>query len=128
MLGNDVTEWTRLLIARFKQPSNLAIDAMLNEKFTMRDASNHREPREFTVKMLRSAKDAGLSIVKVQLDIVYNGIDLELRRDIPRLTDHTTVNDFLQSLDDRKHEWWMYSIPSPLICDAHVSLTSRTMD
>lgn len=108
-LGDNVDEWTRLLAKRFRQPSNVAIDAMLHEKFTMRDAASHREPREFAAKMLRSAKDAGLAEAKVQLDIVYNGIDLELRRDIRRPTDKTTVNEFLTELDDRKHEWWAYA-------------------
>ncbi|MCJ1226788.1 hypothetical protein MMC12_003442 [Toensbergia leucococca] len=69
-LGDGVTEWTRLLLTRFKQPSNVAIESMLQEKFTLKDASNHREPGEFAVKMLRSAKDAGLSDIKVQLDII----------------------------------------------------------
>lgn len=103
-LGDNVDEWTRLLAKRFRQPSNVAIDAMLHEKFTMRDAASHREPREFAAKMLRSAKDAGLAEAKVQLDIVYNSIDLELRRDIRRPTDKTTVNKFLTELDDRKYK------------------------
>jgi len=102
----DITEWTQLLAGRFKEPSNVAIDAVLRERYSMRDTSSRREPREYAQKILRSAKDAGMSLLQNQLDIIYNGIDLELRRDVKRPDNNTTINSFLTSLDDCKHEWW----------------------
>ena len=109
ILGDSVDEWSTLLIARFKEPSNVAIDAVLRERYSLRDANSKREPREYAQKILRSAKDAGMSIVKTQLDIVYNGIDLELRRDIKKPGADATVNSFLKELDECKHEWWAYA-------------------
>ena len=109
ILGDGVDEWSTLLIARFKEPSNVAIDAVLRERYSLRDAIARREPREYAQKILRSAKDAGMSIVKTQLDIVYNGIDLELRRDIKKPGADATVNSFLKELDECKHEWWAYA-------------------
>ena len=50
-----------------------------------------------------------MTLVKNQLDIIYNGLDLEFRRDVKRPEDATTINSFLTSLDDCKHEWWAYA-------------------
>ena len=107
--GDGVDEWDTLLAGRFKEPATIAIDAVLRERYTLRDASTRREPREYAQKILRSAKDAGMTLVKNQLDIIYNGIDLELRRDIKKPEGTTTVNSYLTSLDDCKHEWWAYA-------------------
>ena len=81
-LGNRLEEWERMLIERFKAPTNIAIDSLLKEKYTLRDASNHREPREYAQKILRAAKDAKFVDVRNQLDVIYNGVDSELRRDL----------------------------------------------
>ena len=96
-------------MARFKQPSYIAINAVLRERYTMTDAGNRREPREYAQKILRSAKDAGMTNVKNQLDIVFNGIDLELRRDIKPPDVGSTINAYLTAMDDCKHTWWAYA-------------------
>ena len=108
-LGENLDEWAALLVGRFKEPADVAIDAVLRERYTMRDATSRREPREFAQKILRSAKDAGMILVKNQLDIIYNGIDLELRRDLKKPEEATTVNTFLSNLDDCKYAWWAYA-------------------
>lgn len=109
--GNEssIDEWVTLLVARFKQPSHLAIDSVLRERYTMTDASNRREPREYAQKILRAAKDAGMTLIKNQLDIIFNGIDLELRRDIKHPEEASTVNAYLTALDECKHTWWAYA-------------------
>lgn len=108
-LGTKLDEWERMLITRFKQPTNVAIDQALRERYTLRDASNHREPREYAQKILRSAKDANLTTVGNHLDIIYNGLDSELRRDIRRPKADTTLEEFLGTLDDAKYDWWTYA-------------------
>lgn len=108
-LGDGIDEWATLLGGRFKEPATIAIDAVLRERYTMRDAISRREPREYAQKILRAAKDADFTAVKNQLDIIYNGIDLELRRDVKKPEHGTTINAFLTALDECKHEWWMYA-------------------
>ena len=108
-IGTKLEEWERMLIERFKSPGNVAIDALLREKYTLRDAQQKREPREFAQKILRAAKDAGLKDVKVQLDIIYNGLDSDLRRDLRRPKATTALNEYLEELDDLKHDWWTYA-------------------
>ena len=103
----SIGQWERLLLRRFQQPSNIAMDAILHEKYTIRDAANRREPREYVQKMLRSAKDAGMTSVQNQLDIIYNGIDNEVRQsDLRRPKEGTTLSEFLQDMDECKHDWW----------------------
>lgn len=103
-LGNKLEEWERMLIERFKAPTNIAIDSLLKEKYTLRDASNHREPREYAQKILRAAKDAKFADVRNQLDVIYNGVDSELRRDLRRPKDSINLQDFLTDLDDLKYD------------------------
>ncbi len=50
-----------------------------------------------------------MTSVLYQLDIIYNGLDLELRRDIKRPDNKSTINSFLAGMDDSKHEWWAYA-------------------
>jgi len=48
-----------------------------------------------------------LNNVKNQLDIIYNVIDLKLRRNIKRLNDQITLNSFMLNINNCKHEWWV---------------------
>ena len=94
-----------MLIERFKAPTNVAIEALLKERYTLRDASNHREPREYAQRILRAAKDAKFTNVRNQLDVIYNGLDAKLRQDLRRPKDSTKLQDFLAELDNFKHDW-----------------------
>ena len=108
-LGRGIEEWELKLTTRFKKPTNVAIDAVLKERYTIRDAANHREPHEYAQKILRSAKDAQFTSLRNQLDIIYNGLDAELRRDLRRPKDTTTLEEFMSDLDEFKHDWWTYA-------------------
>lgn len=44
-LGNRLDEWERMLVDGFNTPTNVAIDSLLKEHHTLRDASSRREPR-----------------------------------------------------------------------------------
>ena len=110
---SDLSEWSRLLLDRFSTPPNVAIDAVLKERYTFRDAASQREPREYAQRILRSAKDAGMTNVRNLVDIIYNGIDLELRKDVRKPDEATTINSFLKSIDSCKHEWWEYAVRRP---------------
>lgn len=107
--GKDLDEWSKLLIKRFKQPSFVAMESLLKESYTLKDASAKREPREFAQRMLRAAKDAGINDTAPQLDMIYTNIDLNLRMYLQRPTDKSSVDSFLTDLDDRKYEWWAYA-------------------
>ena len=108
--GHDalgIDEWVTLLHSRFKKSAHVTMNSLTKEKYTIRDAINRREPREYAQKMLRLARDADLTSLKNQLNFIFNGIDLEVRAsDIRRFKKNTTLNDFLADIDDVKHDWW----------------------
>ena len=87
----------------------MAIDTILYTKYTMRDVASRRELREYTQKIIRSAKDTRIIRVQNQLDIIYNSLDLKLRRNIKRPTGGASLNIFIIELDEYKHEWWTYA-------------------
>lgn len=50
---------------------------MLHEKYTFKDAFNRRESRFFAQKIIQAVKNAELTNIKNQLNIIYNIIDLK---------------------------------------------------
>ena len=99
-----------MLTNRFKESATVVIDAVLRERYIIRDASSRRESREYAQKILRSVKNTEMTLIKNQLDIVYNDIDLELRRDIKKPENAITINLFLMTLNDCKYKWWAYVV------------------
>ena len=104
--GEDTTEWDNLLLRRFKPARTIGMSVILKERYTLMDASKHREPREFAQTILRAAKTAELGDLPHQLLIIWNALDLDFQRDIPEPSATTSLNTFLESLDARKHQWW----------------------
>lgn len=82
----------------------MAIKSLLKESYTLRDTVAKREPREFTQRMLRTAKDAEINDTAPQLDIIDTNIDLSLRMHVQRPTEKSSIESFLTELDDRKYE------------------------
>ena len=80
----------------------------MSTHYTLGNATNRKEPREYAQKIIRAARNANLPVPN-QLDIIYNGLDLDLRRDIKRSRADATINSFLTELDECKHNWWGYT-------------------
>ena len=45
--ADDLSEWTTLLLSRFKESSNVAMQSLITQKYTLRDATNRRELKEY---------------------------------------------------------------------------------
>ncbi|KAL2038846.1 hypothetical protein N7G274_008368 [Stereocaulon virgatum] len=56
--------------------------------------------------VVRAAKVAKLDVVHNQLDIIWNGLDVEFQSNIDPPDIITTLNQFLTAMDRRKHQWW----------------------
>ena len=81
------------------------MDSLIHQRYTVRDAASQREPREYAQKIIRLAKDAGMTNVLNQLDLIYNGIDIDVRAgNLRRPKEGSTVNDMLNDLDEFKHD------------------------
>ena len=46
--------------------------------------------------------------VKNQLNIIYNDLNFEFRRDIKKFDDFIMINSFFINFDDCKYKWWIY--------------------
>lgn len=104
--GKNVECWEKELLNRFKDASNVAMAALVKEKYTMEDAKKHREPREYAAQMLRSVRAAGLDSEKAQIMLIHNGPDMEFQWDFPFSKASAKLDSFLIELDDRKNTWW----------------------
>ena len=110
-VDDQLQQWTRLLHDRFKFFFNIALNALLNERYTLRDAINKREFKKYVQKILLLTKNANLNNAKNQLNIIYNEIDSFFRKkDVKRLKNDDIVNSMLKLLNDCKHDWWNYEV------------------
>ena len=105
-LGHGIEEWEQKLVARFKERPNIAMATIVQERYTMLDARNRREPRKYAGVITRAAKSAELGTTAHIMMLIYNGLDLEFQRDLPTPSLTTLFEQFLQQLDDRKDIWW----------------------
>ena len=75
------------------------------ERYTIDDARRKRKPFEFAQMLIRAAKSATIPVFS-QIYLIYNGFELEFRRDLSKPTESTTIDVFLQELEDNKEIWW----------------------
>ena len=69
----------------------------------MKNARRHRESRKYAQKIMKCAKSAKMNSIFNQLNIIYNEINVELRKDLRRPFNTITLNTFLQNLDECKN-------------------------
>lgn len=55
--------------------------------------------------IVSAARVAKLGDIHNQLDVIWNGLNVEFQSDIDSSTTRITLNKFLQALDLRKHQW-----------------------
>ena len=104
-LGEGVDEWVAALLKRYKESASSAMTTLTTAKYTMEDARRKREPLEYAILISRAAKATDMSVLS-QVTLIYNGIELELRRDLSKPTEATTMESCLQELEDNKELWW----------------------
>ena len=101
-----IVEWEKQLLRRFRIAPNQAMMVITNEKYTIDDAQKRREPREYSAKIIRAARDAELSASLNILSLVYNGMEAEFQQDLPLPTATTLIDGFLQIMEEKKTVWW----------------------
>ena len=104
----ELSEWISLLHDRFKQSTNVAMNSLMQQRYTLRDVAAQRESREYAQKIIRLAKNADMINVLNQLDLIYNDIDIDVRADtLRRFKNNTTINEMLSDMNEFKHDWWV---------------------
>lgn len=74
---------------------------VVGAKYTLKDARRKREPMEYALTITRAAKATNMPVFN-QITLIYNGVDLEFRRDLSKSTKDATMNSCLQELEDYK--------------------------
>jgi hypothetical protein len=90
-------------IDRFKTQVITTTVNLLRERYTLTNAEKNRESRKYAQKIIKWVKFAKLTSSFNQLNIVYNEIDAELKRDLKKSFKNTTIDDYLQFLNDCKN-------------------------
>lgn len=104
-LGDGVDEWVHALTKKWKESPTAAVAIVSKERYTMDDARRKREPFEYVQIIVRAAKSAEMSTY-TQIYFIYNGMEPEFRRDLTKPTMDTTMDAFVQQMDDTKEIWW----------------------
>lgn len=78
---------------------------MLKLYHTMGDSHRRKDRRIYPQAVIRNAKSAGLDGSYQHMMMIYNHIDYELRRDLTKPKEDTSLDKFLMELDDCKDGW-----------------------
>ena len=106
-LSQDLKNWVHCLIDRFKPPMEEGIRLLNKERYTLEDASRHREPREYGQARLRAAKIAETTDTRQIIMHMWMGLATPFRITlVPKPTTSTTIAEFMKSMDNCKLEMW----------------------
>lgn len=100
--GEGIVKWEKQLLRWFRIAPNQAMIVITNEKYTIDDARRWREPREYSTKIIRAARDAKLLASLNIFSLVYNSMDAEFQRDLLLPTAMTLIDRFLQIMEEKK--------------------------
>lgn len=105
-LRNDpdgVKEWCDALEARFRDSPGKSLTLLESVRYTVRDARNKKDPADYVSSIVLNSKNAGIATTDAaQVLLAYEHIDGELRRDLPRPTEASTVSSLLEELRHQK--------------------------
>ena len=107
---DEIDHWTTQLLRRFKKSTNVFINIILKERYTMNDARNRRKSREYVVKILRTIKSAELESMTNQIIIIFNDLDVEFRKNLTKSSNVLFMNFFLRKMNDVKEIWWQLTL------------------
>ena len=101
-----VEEWKQALIQRFKIRVPIALAKIRSATYTLNDARERKNPREFVQDIMRYSKAANQTAMLSQLSSAWYNLDAEFRRDIPEPNENTTANIFLDQIDAKADIWF----------------------
>ena len=104
-LRNEMNEWIRVLLKKFRQFFNIVMTTVVREKYIMKDVKRKRKSIEYAQVITRVVKFAEMSVYN-QIYLIYNDLDLKFRKDLSISLETTKMNEFLSDLDFKKEIWW----------------------
>lgn len=76
-LGQGIDKWKLKLVTQFKERPNMAMAAIVRERYTLTNAQNRRKPREYVGVIIRGAKSAELGSIGHIIMLIYNSLKLK---------------------------------------------------
>ena len=89
-----------MFLARFKTSKSIGITVKLKEKYIINDVAKRREIRKYVQTVIRTVKTTELSDTTDHFLIVWNGLNVELQRDIDEPNKIITLNVFFFSINE----------------------------
>ena len=77
------------------------IDRDNSKKNTIKNVRKHKKLFKFVEIIIRDVKST-MMLMFSQIYFIYNELKLKFRRDLIKFTKNTTMNAFLQKLNDKK--------------------------
>ena len=102
----NVKKWIQTLTQKFKQQTITITINFLKEFYIMKNARKLRKSRKYVQKIIRLIKSAQMKFVFNQFNIIYNEIEVKLKRDLKRSTNMNTINEYFEELNECKQFWW----------------------
>ncbi len=101
-LRNDpdgVKEWCDTLEGRFRELPGKLLAALEAVRYTLKNTRSRKDLAEYVSNIVLNAKNAGMATTEAaQVRLAYKYIDRELRRDLLRPTEGSTVAGLLEEL------------------------------
>ena len=131
--ARDCEEWTIELVKRFKMKTSTSLIKIYQTTYGLAEARRGVLARQHANNILKLTKSAEIDAVKARLNYVYMSFAYEFKQDLRGPTDTSTIEDYLNDLDDRQETWDEpaqrgYRRPSPPPLQNRQSLPSRPRD
>ena len=104
MLNNDpgMKSWVNTLSHRFKVPTSVALDLLIDETYTLDDVRTRRSPTQYVRAIMRHGIGCNIVNVANQLSFAYRCLVSELRVFISPPTESTKAADFICALEEKQ--------------------------
>ncbi len=104
---NGVEEWCKALEQRFQDPPSKSLTMLETTRYTVDDARKNHEPASYVQSIVVNGRNAGITTTDyAQVLLAYKHLDSELRLTLTEPTLQTTVAQFIEQLNSRKHAWF----------------------
>ena len=102
----NVKKSIQTLIQKFKQQTITTTASLLKKSYIMKNARKLRKSKKYAQRIIRLTKSAQIKSVFNQLNIIYNGVEVKLRRDLRRFINMNIIDEYLKEIDECKQIWW----------------------
>ncbi|KAJ5689576.1 hypothetical protein N7462_003968 [Penicillium macrosclerotiorum] len=97
--------WFSTLEAKFRPPRSELLHRFNTTTYAKRDIRAGTPVRHYAQQMLRLARGLGHTSPRDQMIQIRQGLEGDLRRDVPVPSDSTTMSEFISSLEQKYLDW-----------------------